>query len=265
MHTVSRDADIFCQVQGDGPPVVLLHPFPTHQHFWFPVADVLVSRYRLILPDLRGHGESTVGEGPATMQKHAADIARVCDAAGVGRAVFAGVSIGGYILFEFWRRYPERVAAFILANTRAGADTEEARLARLRSADEAEAHGTEPFFQTMLPKLLGETTRTTRPDLVESALKMMRRMTAPALAAVQRGMAERPDSLPTLKTIKVPTLVIAGEEDTLTPRAEQELIHQAIAGSRLEVIPRAGHYAAFEQPGHAGRLLRSFLDSLNIG
>ncbi len=265
MHIVSRDADIFCQVLGDGPPVVLLHPFPTHHHFWLPVADLLVSRYRLILPDLRGHGESTAGEGPATMQKHAADVARVCDAVGVGRAVFGGVSIGGYILFEFWRRYPERVAALVLANTRAGADSEEARLNRLRSADEAEAHGTEPFFQTMLPKLIGETTHTTRPDLVASALKMMRRMPAPALAAVQRGMAERPDSLPTLKTIKVPTLVIAGEEDTLTPREEQERIQQAITGSRLEVVLRAGHYSPFEQPAHAGRVIRSFLDSLNIG
>ena len=96
----SDDAEIFYEVLGDGPPVVLLHPFPVHHEFWLPAAQSLLTRYRLILPDLRGHGESGLGEGPATMAKHANDIARVMDDAGIGRAAFAGVSIGGYALFR---------------------------------------------------------------------------------------------------------------------------------------------------------------------
>lgn len=265
MHTVSRDAELFYEILGDGPPVVLLHPFPAHHGFWMPAADLLASRYRLILPDLRGHGESTTGDGPATMEKHAADLARICEAGGVGRAVFAGVSIGGYILMEFWRRYPQRVAALVLANTRAQADTDEGRASRLKSAEDAELHGAEPFFDSMLPKLIGETTRSNRPDLVAAARKMMRKMSVPGLAAAQRGMAQRPDSFPALKTVNVPTLILAGDEDTLTPVEDATRMQQAIAGSRMEVVPRAGHYAVFEQPEAAGKLLRGFLDGLNIG
>jgi pimeloyl-ACP methyl ester carboxylesterase len=265
MHTVNRDTELFYEVLGDGPPVVLLHPFPVHHGFWLPAADLLASRYRLIAPDLRGHGDSTAGEGPATMEKHAADVARVSDAAGVGKAVFAGVSIGGYILMEFWRRYPQRVSAMVLSNTRAQADTDEGRAARLKSALDAEQHGTEPFFDSMVPKLIGETARTNRPDLVAAARKMMRKMSVPGLAALQRGMAQRPDSFPTLKTINVPTLILAGDEDTLTPVEDARLMQQAIPGSRLEVIPNAGHYAVFEQPEAAGKIIRGFLDGLNIG
>src|SRR6202007_305717 len=101
-----------------GPPVVLLHPFPAHHGFWLPAAQALLPRYRLILPDLRAHDESEAGEGPTTMEKHAADLISVCDDAGIERAIFAGVSIGGYILFEFFRRYPERVSGLILSCTR---------------------------------------------------------------------------------------------------------------------------------------------------
>src|ERR671925_2020149 len=93
----SGDAEIVYEVLGRGAPVVLLHPFPAHHEFWRPVAEHLATRHRVILPDLRAHGDSEAGEGPATMEKHAADVVRVCDAAGAGRAVFAGVSIGGYI------------------------------------------------------------------------------------------------------------------------------------------------------------------------
>src|ERR1700687_5755493 len=104
----SDDAEISYETRGDGPPVVLLHPFPCHHEFWYPLAVALDSRYRLILPDLRGHGDSEIGEGPALMLKQAGDIARVLDAAGVGKAAFIGCSIGGYMLFEFWRRFRAR-------------------------------------------------------------------------------------------------------------------------------------------------------------
>ncbi|HKC70437.1 MAG TPA: alpha/beta fold hydrolase, partial [Terriglobales bacterium] len=114
----SGDAEIAYQVLGKGAPVVLLHPFPANHEFWKPAAERLATRYRVLLPDLRGHGDSEVGEGPATMEKHAADLARVCDETGIGRAVFVGVSIGGYILFEFWRRYRQRVRALVLSDTR---------------------------------------------------------------------------------------------------------------------------------------------------
>src|SRR5882762_5687833 len=146
IHIKSADAEIAYQVLGSGSPIVLLHPFPVHHEFWLPVAQALTSRYQLILPDLRGHGESGAGEGPATMEKHAADIAKILDHAEIGRAPFAGVSIGGYILFEFWRRHRGRVAGLALCCTRPQADTAVARTARLKAADDVLERGAEPFI-----------------------------------------------------------------------------------------------------------------------
>ena len=257
----SDDAEIFYEVLGTGPPVVLLHPFPASHELWHPAAQALVGRYRVILPDLRGHGESGVGEGPATMAKHAADLARILDQEKVGRAPFVGVSIGGYVLFEFWRRYRRRVAALLLCNTKAPADTPEARAGRLQAAADVMERGTEPFFESMVPKLLGETTRRTRPDRVEAALHMMRKMSAEDVAQVQRGMAERPDSVETLKTINVPTLLVTGDEDVLTGIPEAELMRKNISGSQMKVVAKAGHYSPWEQPEEVGRIIRQFVDS----
>jgi pimeloyl-ACP methyl ester carboxylesterase len=259
----SDDAEIFYDVTGSGPSVVLLHPFPVHHELWLPIVQMLSSRFRLILPDLRGHGESSLGNGPATMQKHAADIARVMDDAGVDRAPLIGVSIGGYAVFEFWRRFRARVIALVLCNTKAQADSPEARANRLQTADDVLQRGTEPFFESMIAKLLGETTRRSRPDLAEGALRMMRKMSAENVAGVQRGMAQRPDSVPTLKTIKVPTLIITGDEDILTGVPEAEVMKQNIPGSQMKVVAKAGHYSPWEQPEEVGRLLRQFLDSVH--
>jgi pimeloyl-ACP methyl ester carboxylesterase len=256
----SDDAEIVYEVIGEGPPVALLHPFPAHHEFWNPVTAALGARYRLILPDLRGHGDSEIGEGPALMQKHASDIARVLDAASVGKAAFIGCSIGGYILFEFWRRFRGRVTALALFDTRAQADSAEGRTNRLKSAADVLEQGTEPFIESMIPKLIGQTTVTTRPDLVEGARAMMRKMSAEDISLVQRGMAARTDSVADLKTINVPTLIAIGEEDVLAKVADGELMHQHIAGSQLKVIPKAGHYAPWEQPEAVGTVLRQFLD-----
>ncbi|MGE5084111.1 MAG: alpha/beta fold hydrolase [Acidobacteriota bacterium] len=258
----SGDADIFYWTLGDGPPVVLLHPFPVHHEFWLPVAETMASRHRLILPDLRGHGDSGVGEGPATMEKHAADVRAVMDDADVGRAPLIGVSIGGYLLFEFWRKYRSRVAALGLCNTKATADNAEARAGRLQAANDVLDRGTEPFFESMIAKVLSKTTRESRPDLVDGALRMMKKMSPEDVAQVQRGMADRPDSVQTLKTINVPTVLVTGDEDPMTGAKEAELMHQHIPGSQIRVIPKAGHYSPWEQPEQFARILRQFLEGI---
>ena len=256
----SDDAEIFYQVQGYGPAVVLLHPFPAHHEFWLPVIPVLESRYQLILPDLRGHGNSGIGQGPALMAKHAADVTRVMDAAGVGKAAFIVCSIGGYIVFEILRRFRARVSALALCNTRPQPDAPEARANRLKAAETVLDHGTEPFLQGMIPKLLGATTISSRPDLVEGALRMMRKMSAEDISLVQRGMAERADSTRDLEHINLPTLIVIGEEDGFSTPADGELMRQSIPGSRLTIIPKAGHYAPWERPEAVAPLLRQFLD-----
>jgi pimeloyl-ACP methyl ester carboxylesterase len=263
-HLRSDDAEIFYEIRGSGPPVVLLHPFPCHHEFWHPGAAALDSCYRLILPDLRGHGDSEIGEGPALMPKHASDVVRVLDAAGVGKAAFIGCSIGGYILFEFWRRFRARMSSLALFDTRPQADTAEARANRLKAAATVLEQGTEPFLETMIPKLMGLTTVATRPDLVDGARAMMRKMSAEDISQVLRGMAERPDSVADLKTINVPTLIAIGEEDVLSTVADGELMRQNIEGSQLKVIPKAGHYSPWEQPELVGRILRQFLDEVAL-
>jgi 3-oxoadipate enol-lactonase len=261
-HIKSLDARIAYWALGDGAPVVLLHPFPVNHEFWLPVAEVLAGRYRVILPDLRGHGDSEAGEGPATMERHADDLASVMDDADIGRAPIAGVSIGGYTLFEFWRKHRGRVGALGLFNTKAPADNAEGRAARLKAAEDVLERGTETFFETMIQRVLSPTTRETRPDLAEGALRMMRKMSPADIFEVQRGMAERPDSVETLKSINVPTLIVTGEDDAMTGVNEATLMHQHIAGSEMSVIPRAGHYSPWEQPGEAAKILRHFLDGI---
>jgi len=172
------------------------------------------------------------------------------------------VSIGGYAIFEFWRRFRDRVTALVLCNTKAPADTDEARGGRLEAANDVMKRGTEPFLEGMLQKVLADTTRQSRPDLVEGALRMMRKMSAEDVAGVQRGMAERPDSIPTLKTINVPTLIITGDEDKMTGVPEAEVMKQNIPGAQMKVVAKAGHYSPWEQPEEVGRLLRQFLDSV---
>jgi pimeloyl-ACP methyl ester carboxylesterase len=153
------------------------------------------------------------------------------------------------------------VSALILCNTRASADTEEVRSNRLKSAEEVLQRGTGQFFDSMLPKLLGESTRRNRPDLVAAARKTFRGSAA-GVAAVQEGMAQRPDSTSILKSVNVPTLLVAGAEDASIPLSEMEFLHQQISGSELRVIPEAGHYSVFEKPEESMRIIRKFLDSL---
>ncbi|MGB7553257.1 MAG: alpha/beta hydrolase [Candidatus Korobacteraceae bacterium] len=257
----SGDANLFYEVTGAGPDVVLLHPFPLNHYFWDGVIPELTSRYRLVLPDLRAHGESEQGEGPVTMQKLAADLAGLCRQERISKAFFVGVSIGGYLLFEFWRRYREHVAALVLANTRPGVETPEGKANRLQLADRVLREGTAGFIEEMLAKLMSQATRTNRPDLVDVTRKMMQSMSAEDIAGVQRGMADRPDSVATLATINVPTLLIAGNEDSI-PLSEFELMRQHIRGCRLQVISQVGHYAAREKPSEFGTLLRTFFDEV---
>src|SRR5215469_8901783 len=265
MQIPSDDIQLYYEKVGEGFPVALLHPFPVHRDFWTPNAAKFGTRYHLNLTDLRGHGRSEVGNGTATMVKHSEDLARLLDVEQVLKAVFVGVSIGGYILFEFWRRHRERVQALVLSNTRAEPDTEQGRANRMKSIEDARLRGTAPFLDAQTQILIGETTRRNRPDVAARARSMMEKLTVNGLVALQQGMAERPDSVPTLRDIDVATLVIAGEEDTVTPLANAKVMQCYIRGAKLSVIPKVGHYAGFENPDEFARVLRQFLDEQRLG
>jgi len=213
-----------------------------------------------VLPDLRGLGRSGVGDGPVTMKKLSADLLRLCDALKIGRASFVGCSVGGYILFEFWRRSRERVKSLVLMDTRPGEDTDEGKAGRLKNAEETLLKGPDWAIEQMLPKLLAPVTLSLRLDVVERAKATMRQGSAEGMAAMQRAMAFRADSKETLKTIDVPTLVLGGEDDVPSPVSELEKMALGIRGAELKILGRAGHFAAFEQPEDAGRVVREFLE-----
>jgi 3-oxoadipate enol-lactonase len=262
MHVRSDDSDIHFDVIGAGPDVMFLHPFPSNRHFWKPIAPYFDSHYRLIMPDLRGMGDSQSGGGIATMQRHATDILRLCDELKIAKAVFVGCSIGGYILFEAWRQYRERFRALVLCDTKAEADDDSARDKRLRAAEDVLLRGPDIFISATLPNLIGASTQRNRPDVFGAARATTSGSTAQGIAAVQRGMAAREDSTRTLAEIDVPTLVLVGDEDTATPIPVVQSLAHKIRKSEFHVIPSAGHYAPFEHPADFARILRQFLDRL---
>lgn len=249
---------------GTGLPVVLLHAFPVNRRMWAAQARELARRYRVITPDFRGHGESGRAEEDSTMERLADDVRGLLDELRLERVVLGGLSMGGYVAFAFLRRYAERTAALILADTRAGADTEEGRKARYDSAALAEKEGAGALAERLLPKLLGASTHARQPEVVRAVREMILSTSPAGIARALRGMAARPDSTALLGTIGVPALVLVGEEDTLTPPAEAEALAKGIRGAPLVRIPAAGHLSNLEQPAAFTRALADFLGSLRL-
>lgn len=242
---------------GEGAPLVLLHGFPHDRSLWAPQLAAVPPGVRLIAPDLPGFGESA-SLADASFDAWADGLAGLFDALRIERAILGGLSMGGYLAFAFWRRHPGRVRALVLADTRPGADSEEARANRRALQSLARAEGTGAVADRMITGMVGRTTRETRPAVIGSLDAMMRRASVPALTDALDAMIERGDSTPTLGTIRVPTLVVCGEEDVLTPVAESRAMHAAITGSSLALIPAAGHVSNLEAPEVFNSLLYGF-------
>jgi 3-oxoadipate enol-lactonase len=245
---------------GSGPTVVLVHGYPFNRTMWDEQVAALRDNYRVIRLDLRGHGESEATEGPASMSLMAQDIASVMDGVGVDRAVIGGLSMGGYVALAFYQLFPSRVEKLLLADTRAQADTEEAKKVRAEQVQKILAEGMAGIADAMLPKLLAPETVSKRPEVVKRVRDMMLQTKPEGAAAALRGMAQREDRTARLADIQVPTLIIVGREDAITPLADSEKMHAAIAGSQLTVIENAGHVSNIEQPEQFNRTLRDFLD-----
>lgn len=266
MFYYSDGAKLFCTETGRGPAVVLLHPTPVNHRFWLPVAQVLAAKYRVIVPDLRGHGESERGEGPITVEKLAADMGRLLDHFQLSKALFAGCSIGGYTLYEMWRTIPDRAEAFAFCCSKPQADDEAARAKREQNIAQLRERGTGDFIESNLQTLIGATARRRWPEKIAEAREMMQTVAAESVIAVQQGLAARPDSVATARTIRVPCCVLAGGEDPGSTPADMRLLAEQIRnggyGAEYNEIPDAGHFAPFEQPELVARILRRFLDSV---
>ena len=247
---------------GAGIPVALLHGFPHNRALWAPQMGALVDRARCIAPDLRGFGESSK-HGPFTIDQFADDVALLLRGLGIERAVVAGVSMGGYVAFAMWRRHPSLVRALVLADTRAGADSDEARAKRAELIDAARTRGSGAVADLQITGMLGRTTRANRPALIDQVHRMLESAGVDGIVGALEAMMARDDSTATLATIDVPTLVVVGQEDVLTPVREAELLHEGIRGSRLEVIEHAGHLSNLERPAAFNHVLSEFLAALD--
>jgi 3-oxoadipate enol-lactonase len=232
---------------GLGQPVVLLHGYPFNRSLWSEQVSALSNSYRVITPDLRGLGESEASQGPATMNRMAQDVAALLDHLEISRAVIGGLSMGGYVALAFYKQFPSRVRALILADTRAQADTEEGKQTRFQQAEKALAEGMASIADSMLPKLLTPETVSKRPELVKRVRDMMLKTKPEGAAGALLGMAEREDQTPLLSQISCPTLILVGRDDPITPVADSEKMHREIAGSRLVVIENAAHISNLER------------------
>jgi 3-oxoadipate enol-lactonase len=252
------------------PAVVFLHPTPLNGEYWRPLIERL-PQVRAIAPDFRGHGASELGtrlpagefaqvpDAPVlSMGQLASDVLALLDHLKLGQAVFAGCSIGGYVLLELWRRAPERMQGLTFVCSKPQPDAEVGLAKREATIAQARAGKTAELFDGFAQNLVGATTRTNRPEMVR-ALRAQMTLTPDAEVAVQAGLAARPDSVPTVASITVPVLAIAGSEDTSVTPAEMEAFCAAPGGCRYEVLKDAGHFAAYEQPEKIAELMSAWL------
>jgi 3-oxoadipate enol-lactonase len=247
---------------GSGIPVAFIHGFPHNRSLWAPQVNGLLDRARCIAPDLRGFGDSS-RHGPFSTDQFADDVATLLRTLGVERAVVVGLSMGGYIALAMWRRHRALVRGFVLADTRAGADSDETRAKRQALIEVARTRGSSAVADAQITGMLGKTTREKRPSMIDEVHGMLESASVEGIVGALEAMMSRPDSTPTLATIDVPTLVVVGSEDVLTPPSEAEILHAGIRNSRLEVIEHAGHVSNYERPAAFNHVLSEFLASMD--
>lgn len=264
MMTICGDGhEIHYEERGHGIPVLFVHGFPLDHALWSQQLDGLADRARCIAPDLRGFGASG-RDGPFTVDRFADDLVCLLDHLEVPRAVVVGLSMGGYISLALWRRHPERVRALVLADTRALPDDEAGLAKRRELLAAARASGPRVVGERMLEGMVGRSTRRRSPEVVIEVQRIMDRAPMAGVIGGLEAMMARPDSTPDLPTISVPTLIVVGDEDVITPPDQARAMHAAIPGSSLEVLEGAGHASNMERPAAFNHVLGEFLARLEL-
>ncbi|HLM01322.1 MAG TPA: alpha/beta fold hydrolase [Pyrinomonadaceae bacterium] len=250
----------FEESAGGEKPIVLLHAFPLSRKMWQMQIEALADAgFRVILPDLRGFGENHNFADINSMEDLATDVKDLMDNLKIERAIIGGLSMGGYVTFNFYRLFPERFAGLLLFDTNPAADSEEKRQSRFDLIDEIEKSGAQALIDGMLPKLIGDWTKENNADLVEKLRAAFASVNPQAAIAALRGMAERQDHTALLKDVNVPTLLIFGEDDNVTSPEIAEKMKSEIPGATLTKIKNAGHYSNLEQPEAFNDALVSFV------
>jgi pimeloyl-ACP methyl ester carboxylesterase len=244
-----NQTQLYIEQNGSGPPILLIHGYPLNREMWRPQINSLSTSFNVIAPDLRGHGDSEPAASPYTMDLLADDCATVLKVLGIDQPVIVcGLSMGGYVSFAFYRKFPSLVAGLILAATRAGADATEAKLNRDKAAALAVEKGTYVVIEGMLPLILSPKTYEQRPELVREVENIMGETSLEGIVGALMGMKLRPDSTPDLGEIEVPVLIVHGADDQIIPLSEAESMHASLPDSTLKIIPDAGHLPNLEQP-----------------
>jgi 3-oxoadipate enol-lactonase len=257
-----RGVNLAVEVRGRGPALLMVHGYPFDHTIWRDQIDALDGFCR-IAPDLRGMGQSDAPDLGYGMEIYAADMAALLDTLDVEQVVLCGLSMGGYIVFEFLRHWRSRVRGLVLMDTRAEPDTAEGRRARDTSAALARDRGSGAIAEAMLPKVLAPETMSRSPDVAERVRELMAATPVAGIVGALAAMRDRPGSEPLLPTLAgLPTLIVVGEADSLTPPDQARAMAQGIPGARLVTIPGAGHLPPVEQPEATTDALRSFLQSL---
>jgi 3-oxoadipate enol-lactonase len=240
---------------------LFIHGFPFDHQLWRHQLRILSARWRCLAPDLRGAGAAVVPKDPSgySVASYADDLVALLDRENVDRAVVCGLSLGGYIVFELLRRFPGRVRAVVLCNTKATADTPEARLGRDELAARARIGGATSVAEQLVPKLVSRVTREQRPEVVREVQEMISRQPVDGIIGALHALRERPDSTALLQRIEVPVLVLAGDDDQIAPPEGVREMAKAIRDAQLAWIPDAGHVAPLENPRAVNHHLERFL------
>jgi pimeloyl-ACP methyl ester carboxylesterase len=254
------DIDLNVLDRGRGTPLLLVHGFPLDHTMWQGQIDELAANCRVIAPDLRGFGGSGVTEGTVSMAKLADDLAALLDGLGIAEPiVFCGLSMGGYVAWQFALRHKRRLAKLVLCDTRAVADSPEAAAGRAKTAERVLAEGSAVVAESMLGKLFAPATISRQPQIVEATRQVMLKTSPVGIAAALRGMAERPDVSSRLAEFNLPALVLCGAHDAIAAPAEMRGIAERLPQARFVEIKDAGHMAPLEQPAAVNAALREFL------
>ncbi|MGH9142760.1 MAG: alpha/beta fold hydrolase [Vicinamibacterales bacterium] len=263
MPTIGRLRYLDASPRADDRPrgtLLLLHAFPLNARMWEQQLVLADRGWHVIAPQLRGFDGGNSDPAAASVDDYAGDVIDLLDTLHVKQVVVGGLSLGGYVAFALLRLAARYVQGLILADTRSQADTSEATAGRVRMLQLVQDKGPSAVADEMMPKLLGDTTRHSKPAIVQHVQSLALASSTEAIAGAIRALMTRPDSTPLLASIHVPTLIVVGDEDTVTPPAASEEMHRAIAGSELVRIPGAGHLSNLEQPGMFNAALAAFLD-----
>jgi 3-oxoadipate enol-lactonase len=254
---------VHVEEQGAGSvPLVLLHAFPVDRRMWEAQVASLCAHFRVITPDFRGFGRSAKALAPFSIETLADDMHALLAAMNASPAVVAGCSMGGYTALALAKKYPSDLRGLILIDTKAEADTAEGKEGRQKIIDLVKQSGAKAVAEQMLPKLLAKDAPAKRPAVAKKLRDMMEACPPDTIAHALAAMRDRPDRSGELPLIKVPTLIVVGEEDQPTPVQAAEAMHAKIAGSTLVVIPGAGHMTPMEQPELVSRAIRQFAEKL---